>query len=56
MKQTRCSLTGWGLLSEGKPADVTLPGGMVYSAIPDGSYDMDAGTSMATPHAAGATA
>ena len=29
---------------------------MVYSAIPDGSYDMDAGTSMATPHAAGATA
>ena len=36
--------------------DVTLPGGNVYSAIPDGSYDLDAGTSMATPHAAGATA
>lgn len=49
--------TGWGLSAEGKlKPDVTLPGGMVYSAIPDGSYDMDAGTSMATPHAAGATA
>ena len=49
--------TGWGLTAEGmlKP-DVTLPGGNVYSAIPDGSYDLDAGTSMATPHAAGATA
>ena len=46
--------TGWGLTAEGmlKP-DVTLPGGNVYSAIPDGSYDLDAGTSMATPHAAG---
>ena len=49
--------TGWGLSAEGKlKPDVTLPGGMVYSAIPDGSYDMDEGTSMATPHAAGATA
>ncbi|MFR9120133.1 MAG: S8 family serine peptidase [Streptococcus parasanguinis] len=49
--------TGWGLTAEGmlKP-DVTLPGGNVYSAIPDGSYDLDAGTRMATPHAAGATA
>jgi len=48
--------TGWGLSAEGmlKP-DVTLPGGNIYSAIPDGSYDMDSGTSMATPHAAGAT-
>ena len=49
--------TGWGLSAEGKlKPDVTLPGGMVYSAIPDGLYDMDEGTSMATPHAAGATA
>lgn len=49
--------TGWGLSTEGKlKPDVTLPGGMIYSAIPNGSYDMDGGTSMATPHAAGATA
>ncbi|MDE8688026.1 S8 family serine peptidase, partial [Streptococcus gordonii] len=50
-------ITGWGLSTEGKlKPDVTLPGGMIYSAIPNGSYDMDGGTSMATPHAAGATA
>lgn len=49
--------TGWGLSTEGKlKPDVTLPGGMIYSAIPNGSYDMDGGTSMATPHVAGATA
>ena len=49
--------SSWGLSADGdlKP-DVTLPGGMIYSSVNDGEYYMDRGTSMASPHAAGATA
>ena len=48
--------SSWGLSADGdlKP-DVTLPGGMIYSSVNDGEYYMDRGTSMASPHAAGAT-
>ena len=49
--------SSWGLSADGdlKP-DVTLPGGMIYSSVNNGEYYMDRGTSMASPHAAGATA
>lgn len=49
--------SSWGLSVDGdlKP-DVTLPGGMIYSSVNNGEYYMDRGTSMASPHAAGATA
>ncbi len=44
MKQTRFSLLVGGFLLKENPARCYfLPGGMVYSAIPDGSYDMDGG-------------
>ena len=48
--------SSWGLSADGdlKP-DVTLPGGMIYSSVNNGEYYMDRGTSMASPHAAGAT-
>lgn len=49
--------SGWGVSGEGelKP-DVSFPGGMIYSSVNDDSYYMNSGTSMATPHAAGAIA
>jgi len=49
--------SSWGLSADGdlKP-DVTLPGGMIYSSVNNGEYYMDRGTSMASPHVAGATA
>lgn len=47
--------TSWGLSADGelKP-DLSAPGGSIYSSVNDGDYDMMSGTSMATPHVAGA--
>ena len=36
--------------------DVTGPGGDILSSYNDGRYGLDSGTSMASPHVAGATA
>lgn len=47
--------TSWGMTGDGmfKP-DVTAPGGDVYSSFNNGTYGLDSGTSMASPHVAGA--
>lgn len=49
--------TSWGLSSDGelKP-DVTAPGGSIYSSINNNKYATMSGTSMASPHVAGAMA
>lgn len=49
--------TSWGLSNDGnlKP-DVTAPGGSIYSSINNGKYTNMDGTSMASPHTAGAVA
>ena len=49
--------SSWGLTVDGylKP-DVTAPGGDIISSYNDGRYGLDSGTSMASPHVAGATA
>lgn len=48
--------SNWGLTSDGylKP-DITAPGGDIYSTFNDDHYGSQSGTSMATPHIAGAS-
>ncbi|MFC3928764.1 S8 family serine peptidase [Streptococcus caprae] len=48
--------SSWGLTADGelKP-DLAAPGGSIYSSINDGKYATMSGTSMASPHVAGAT-
>jgi len=50
------SFTSWGLtpFMEGKP-ELSAPGGYIYSTVPDGGYAVYSGTSMASPHVAGAS-
>ncbi|SFL11637.1 subtilisin [Halogranum rubrum] len=40
--------------STGPEVEIAAPGSNIYSTIPGGSYDTFSGTSMATPHVAGA--
>ncbi|MGT2772050.1 YSIRK signal domain/LPXTG anchor domain surface protein [Streptococcus marimammalium] len=49
--------SSWGLSADGelKP-DLAAPGGSIYSSINDNEYAMLSGTSMASPHVAGAVA
>ena len=56
-KDNPVSFSSWGTTPSmlGKP-EVTAPGGYIWSTVPGGSYASFSGTSMASPHVAGASA
>lgn len=45
-----------GVEQEHIKPEISAPGVEIYSALPDGGYGLNSGTSMASPHAAGAIA
>lgn len=49
--------SSWGVTPDLKlKPEITAPGGNIYSTLPDGLYGSMSGTSMASPHMAGAAA
>lgn len=49
--------SSWGVTSDLKlKPEITAPGGDIYSTLPNGLYGKMSGTSMASPHMAGAAA
>ena len=49
--------SSWGVTSDLKlKPEITAPGGDIYSTLPNGLYGNMSGTSMASPHMAGAAA
>lgn len=45
----------WGLSNYGAELDISAPGSAIYSTVLNGQYAYKSGTSMATPHVAGAS-
>ena len=51
------SFSGWNYTSSLNPrVDITAPGGIIYSSIPDDNYNSLSGTSMSAPYVSGAAA
>ena len=49
--------SGWGIRDDGgMTVDVSAPGGIIYSSVIGGQYDVYDGTSMAAPHITGISA